>query len=183
MAKKRKKKVQNRTKPRASDATHPSTAFTGPPELRRCAWEWETTKDGDDEELPKSEWVPVENCCVLAPGQTRGSETEWLAYFGEAEDSFQRASMVLKHADICFDGHPFNNAAFKMTKAVVVARWFARAGLPVRPSSASTTWAGRSRARSLPAGTNPRRSRTATTLRSRRCSRGWASLIRLYYDP
>ena len=34
MAKKRKKKVQNRTKPRASDATHPSTAFTGPPELR-----------------------------------------------------------------------------------------------------------------------------------------------------
>ena len=136
MAKKRKRiteKRRQRSQPRPSDATYPSAPFTGPPALRRCAWKWETTKDGQGEELPKSEWVPVENCCVLAPGQTRGSETEWLAYFGEAEDTTQRYKMVLKHADIGFDEHPFNAAAFQAKPAAVVARWFARAGMPIRP--------------------------------------------------
>ena len=126
-------KAQNRSKPRVSDVEHPSTPFTGPPELRHCAWKWETTKDGQGEELPVAEWIPVENCCVLAPGQTRASEPEWLAYFNEAEDATQRQMMVRKHADICFDDHPFNSAEFKNRKAAVVARWFAKAGMPVRP--------------------------------------------------
>ena len=130
MAKSKRKKKQT---VRASDVEHPSAPFTGPPELRRCAWKWETTKDSDDEELPKSEWVPVKNCCVLAPGQTRGSETEWLAYFAEAENCGDRYKMVLKHADICFDKHPFNDNVFQNRKATVVARWFARAGMPVQP--------------------------------------------------
>ena len=115
MARKRERaqKVQRTTKPRASDATYPSAPFTGPPELRRCAWKWEEIEtDSDGEEVPIIQWNPVENCCVLAPGQTRASETEWLAYFGEAVDCRQRASMVLKHADICFDEHPFNDPAF-----------------------------------------------------------------------
>ena len=88
MAKKRKSR-KKQAAPRASDAAYPPAPFTGPPGLRRCEWKWETTKDSDDEELPKSEWVPVKDCCVLAPGQTRGSETEWLAYFGEAGDRLQ----------------------------------------------------------------------------------------------
>ena len=116
-----------------SDATYPSAPFTGPHELLHCEWKWEKTKDGQGEELPYDEWIPVKNCCVLAPGQTRGSYTAWLAYFNEAEGSFQRHKMVLKHAEICFDDHPFNGAAFQAKPATVVARWFARAGLPVRP--------------------------------------------------
>ena len=128
MAKSKRKKKQT---VRASDVEHPSAPFTGPPELRRCAWEWETTKDSDGEELPKSEWVPVRNCCVLAPGQTRGSYTEWMAYFGEADDRYQRHKMVRKHADICFSEHPLNTWA--SLHATTIARWFARAGMPVRP--------------------------------------------------
>ena len=139
----KKTKAQNRSQPRASDAVHPSTPFTGPPELRRCAWKWETKEgylfknesrpyvDAEDKDLPKSEWEPVENCCVLAPGQTRASEPEWLAYFNEAEDATQRRMMVLKHADICFDNHPLN--LYTSLKATTIARWFARAGMPVRP--------------------------------------------------
>jgi len=131
--------------PRPSEDAYPSIKWTGQSNERELKWKWKEKEgynfksdsrpyvDNEGNELPMDQWEPVKNCYILGPGETRGSKLSWLSYLGEAVDAKQRYRMVEKHANICFSAHPFDIRNLKGARAEIVASWFSKAGMPIRP--------------------------------------------------